>query len=33
LEKKVIEMKLAGKSDDEIIEFISTIVRTEKTEK
>jgi len=33
LEKKVIEMKAAGKSNDEIIEFISTIVRTEKTKK
>jgi len=33
LEKKVIEMKAAGKSDAEIIDFISTIVRTEKTEK
>ncbi len=32
LERKVVEMKLAGKSDDEIIEFISTIVRSEKTE-
>ncbi len=33
LEKKVIEMKAAGKSDAEIIDFIGTFVRTEKAEK